>query len=151
MQSKCACHVKCKKQIQIDHDTKSTMPPKRKPKNNRITASTTRSKKKKPVTRETAVNRYTYRDQLMIVSGPYHDEWWFAEFHDYNWNDMQLARCIPYCSKRTREGEEVYDSNEIVSIMLEDLIPIDRTVVDHVAKAMKFGDSVLKMRDFKWC
>jgi len=127
------------------------MPPKRKQKTNKSTSSTTRKKKKKPVTRETAVNRYTWRDQLMIVGGPYQEEWWFAEFIDYNWNDMQFVRVTPYCHKSTREGEEEYDSNEIVSILLEHVIPIDRTVVDHVAKTMKFGDSVLKMRDFEWC
>ena len=128
------------------------MPPKRKSnKNSRGGASATRRKKKKPVTRETAVNRYTYRDQLMIVSGPHHHKWWFAEFFDYNWNDCRFARCMPYCSKTAREDEEEYDSNEVYSIRLEDLIPIDTTVVDHVSKTMKFGDSVLNMRDFKWC
>ena len=135
------------------------MPPKRKPNTNSSTSSKgkavltrmTHRKRKKPVTRETAVNWYTYRDQLMIVIGPYHNEWWFAKFYDYNWNDMQQARCIPYCHKSTGEDKEEYDSNEIVCIMLEDLTPIDRTVVDHVAKTMKFGALVLKMRDFKWC
>jgi len=101
------------------------MPPKRKPKTNKSTSSRTRKKRKKPVTRETTVNWYTWRDQLMIVGGPYQDEWWFAEFHDYNWNDMQFVRCSPHCHKSTLEGEEDYDSNEIVSIMLEHLIPID--------------------------
>jgi len=64
---------------------------------------------------------------------------------------VQFVRVTPYFHKSTREGEEEHDSNEIVSILLEHVIPIDRTVVDHVAKTMKFGDSVLKMRDFEWC
>lgn len=106
-----------------------------------------RRKKKKPVTRETAVNRYSHGDHLMIVGGPLQKEWWFAEFQDYNWNDCKTARCILCCHKSN--GEE--DANQIITVMLEDLVPIDYSVVEPSTQRMKFGNSVLKMSDFKWC
>ena len=95
-------------------------------------------KNKKLVTRETSVNMHNHGGQLMIVSGPHQKEWQFAELHDYNWNDCKQARCIPHCHKLTESDDKEFDSNEIITVQLKDLVPIHYSALEPMTKRMKF-------------